>query len=179
MRDNELIQLFVPIIRAGLDERGLTNVLIEQANQPTQQGANSAPTVLFTKLFDHPYGFVEMNDAQGTVEGETIHTEIQNLESTFQISALVTQNPADTTSLTASDIVNTVAAIMRSEITRGILQAGNVGIQKPGNVRNPYFVDDRGRFEAVPSFDFILTHKQIDTNANPVIQSVNSGIYPI
>ena len=50
MRDNELIQLFVPIIDTGLIDRGFVGVETIASYQPTQQGAPSAPTVFFYKL---------------------------------------------------------------------------------------------------------------------------------
>lgn len=97
------------------------------------------------------------------------YTETQQYQSTFQISALVTQDPSNTASLTASDICNYAAYVMQSLPAIQALEAMGVGILKIGQIRNPYFSDDRERWEANPSFDFVLTHKQIISSVQPVI----------
>lgn len=178
MLDNQLIQLFVPIIQQGLIAAGYTNITTKAAYQPTQQGINTNATVYFFKLYDHRYGFLKRQDVWNANTNQMIHTETQNYETTFQISALVIQDPKNI-SYTASDLVNTVAQIMQSDATRQTLLNGGVGIYRITEVRNPYFVDDKGRFEASPSFDFTLTHQQISTTIDPVIQNIQPGIYPI
>jgi len=98
-----------------------------------------------------------------------VYTEIEQYETTFQISGLSTQNPANTTQLTASDIVNYASYVMQSLATITALEAQNVGILRILDIRNPYFSDDRVRYEASPSFDFTLTHKQTIITVQPVI----------
>ena len=94
MTDNQLIQLFLPIINAGLTADGFTGVQVKQANQPTQQGINTAPTVYFYKVNGKRYGFLGRWDAWNTNTSTMVHNENQYMESTFQISALVLQSPA-------------------------------------------------------------------------------------
>lgn len=171
MTDNDLIKLFLPIIQNGLIADGYTGVVTKQANQPTQQGVNTGPTVYFYKISDHRYGFLRRDDVWNTDLMIMEHTESQQYETTFQISALVLQNPLNTNTYTASDLVNEVAAIMQSDKTRAILSAQNVGILRVTDIANPYFLDDRDQFEASPSFDFVLTHKQTRVTTDPVINS--------
>lgn len=179
MLDNQIIQLFLPIIRNGLIAAGYLGVAIKQMNQPTQQGVNTQPTVYYYKISDHRYGFRKSEDVWDDNIEKMVHTEIQDYETTFQINALVIQNPTTPNQYTASDLVNIVAQIMQSANTINTLTRNNVGIYKITDIRNPYFLDDRDRFEASPSFDFTLTHKQVSTSTNPVIQSFIPGIYPI
>lgn len=89
-----------------------------------------------------------------------VRIETQQKSSLFQATALVTQNPADTESLTASDVANLACYVMQSVPTIATLEAQGVGVLRIPLVRNPYFSDDRQRYEAAPSFDFTLTHKQ-------------------
>jgi len=178
MQDNALIELFLPIITAGLTAAGYTGVATSASFQPTRQGVNSQPTVYFFKVGDHRYGFLKRFDKWDTVSEMMIHTEIQNYETTFQVSAWVIQNPASI-SYTASDLVNSVAQIMQSEATVNTLNASNVGILRVEPVLNPYFIDDKDRYEASPSFTFTLTHKQVSTVPIPVIQFVEYDIFPI
>jgi hypothetical protein len=100
-----------------------------------------------------------------------VHTELQKYETTFQISALATQNPTTPTQYTASDIVNLIAYILQSSVAINTFQASNVGIERIMDVRNPYFMDDRQRFEASPSLDFVLAHDQIITTATPIVNA--------
>lgn len=178
MKDNDLIQLFLPIINAGLVTLGYTGVVVKQTYEPTQQGVNTVPTVYFYKLFDHRYGFRKASDKWDEVNSEMVHTEEQKYETTFQISALVIQDPANI-SYTASDLVNDVAAIMQSVATINTLEAQGVGIYRVTEVRNPYFTDDKDRNEASPSFDFTLTHTQTIVSTVPVIETTEFGIYRV
>lgn len=177
MTDNELIKLFLPIINTGLQDAGLTNVVVTQSNQPTQQGINIAPTVYFYKIGDHRYGWVDREDKWDGINN--VHTEVQIYETTFQISALVLQKPNNTLTYTASDLVNEVAYIMQNESTLQTLSDSNVGILRITDVRNPYFLDDRDNFEASPSFDFILTHKQTRLKNTSHVESIQSVFYPV
>ena len=172
MTDNDLIKLFLPIINAGLIADGYTGVTVKQANQPTQQGVNTGPTVYFYKTGDKRYGFLGRIDEWDTVNSVMKHTETQYYETTFQINALVLQNVNNTNSYTASDLVNEVASIMQSDQARRIMITAGVGILRVTDVVNPYFLDDRDQFEASPSFDFVLTYKQTRVTTEPVVESV-------
>ena len=95
---------------------------------------------------------------------------MQNYESTFQLDALYIQNPEEEDQLTPGDILNYAAYIMQSDKTLKFLRENEIGIERVTNVRNPKFVDDKDQFEASPSFDFVLTHKQILISEIPVVQ---------
>lgn len=170
MTDNQLIQLFLPIIQAGLIADGFNNVITKQANQPTQQGINSGPTVYFFKVASKRYGFLGRWDKWNTNTSKMVHTEAQYYETTFQISALVRQYPITPNQYTASDLVNEVASIMQSDNARAILNNSGVGILRVTDIVNPYFVDDHDQFEASPSFDFVLTSQASRVTTDPVIE---------
>lgn len=179
MTDNELIRLFLPIINNGLINYGYTNVSVKQFNQPTQQGANSGQTVYFSKLYDKRYGFLRRDSQWVPLASEMVHTEEQSYETTFQIMALVRQNPSNTMLPTASDLVNEVAAIMQSDNTVKILNDADVGILRITDVRNPYFTDDQDIFEASPSFDFTLVHGQTRISQDEIFTEFDYGIYSV
>lgn len=170
MTDNQLIQLFLPIVQAGLIADGFTGVVAKQANQPTQQGANTGPTVYFYKVSGKRYGFLGRLDVWDSNTNQMVHTESQYYETTFQFSALVRQFPVTPNQYTASDLANEVASIMQSDNTRDILNASGVGILRVVELPNPYFVDDRDQFEASPSFEFVLTSQASRVGVNPVIE---------
>lgn len=167
--DNSLIQLFLPIIQAGLIADGFTTTIVKQSNQPTQQGIPTSPTIYFFKIYNKRYGFLGRYDRWDTINSQFVHTERQYYETAFQVSALVLQNPSDLTIPTASDLVNEVASIMQSDATRDILNSSGIGILRITDITNPYFTDDRDNFEAIPSFDFVLTYLNIRTSTSPQI----------
>ena len=169
MTDNSLIQLFLPIINAGLIADGFLDVTVKQSNQPTMQGINKNGTVYFFKVANKRYGFLKRLDVWNTVSMQFDHAEQQYYETTFQISALVLQSPKNTSLPTASDLVNEVSSIMQSDNTRAILNASKVGILRISEISNPYFMDDRENFEATPSFDFVLTYLNTRMSVTPLI----------
>ena len=177
--DNQIIKIFLPIINAALIVDGFTTVVVKQNNQPTMQGANTVPTVYFFKVANKRYGFLGRNDSWNTITSKMDHSESQYIESTWQMQALVLQNPAVTDLFTASDLINEISSIMQSDSTRDILNANNIGILRVTDIINPYFRDDRDNFEAVPSFDFTLVYQDVRTSINPIISQFMTGVYPV
>lgn len=100
-----------------------------------------------------------------------IHTETCQYETTFQLSALATQNPSSTTQKTASDLLNYAAYALQSAAAVQKFEDEGVGILDVREVRNTPFKDDRDQFEYGPSFDFVMTHKQTIIATTPVLQS--------
>jgi|SRR5271163_220366 len=176
--DNTLIQLFLPIIQAGLIADGFTNVVTQQANQPTQQGIPTAPTVYFYKTHTKRYGFLGRNDKWNSMSSMMVHHEHQYYETTFRIQTLVLQSVKNPT-YTAADLANEVASIMQSDATLATLNAQGVGILRVMDIANPYFTDDRDNFEALPSFDFTLLYLNDRTSTTPIIDTYQYGIHPV
>lgn len=196
MLDNQLITLIISTIIAQEAAAGISGTPIKQAFQPTQQGVNTLPTAYLYKIGDAPIGspsrldgFGDMNlttEAGSNILTESgdilvagnawVHTEAQWYETTFQISALATQDPANQTQYTASDILNLIRYILQSSATIAALQAQRVGILRVMQVRNTPFVDDRQRHEYEPSFDFIVTHQQIIRTPAQVVSTEEINI---
>jgi hypothetical protein len=179
MLDNQLIQVFLPIIQNGLIADGFTGVNTIAANQPTQQGVPTSPTVTFYKIADHRYGFLGRFNNWNPLSETMVHTEDQMYETTFQVNALVLQSPLTPNQYTASDLVNEVAAIMQSDNTLNILYNNGIGILRITEVSNGYFTDDMDNFEASPSFDFTLTHTQTRVSTGNVIDHVEYDIFRV
>lgn len=179
MLDNALIKLVISTIIAQEAIAGIPNTPVKQAFQPTQQGVNTVPTAYLYKISDNRLGSRAITDKWNVDEQELVHTELQQYETMFQISALATQEPTNATQYTASDIINLIAYILQSESTIAAFNAKGVGILKIGTVRNPYFLNDKHRHEANPSFDFTLTHKQIVSSINGVIQSTEFQVITV
>lgn len=171
MFDNVLIKLVIETIIAQEIIAGIPELPVSQAFQPTQQGVNKAATAYMHKLGDRRIGSPYRADVYDPVQSLEIHTELQQYETDFQFSVLSTQDPSDTTQKTASDIVNLIAYILQSSATIAALEARGVGVLRIQEIRNPYFKDDRDRFESNPSFDITFTHKQIISSSIPILQT--------
>lgn len=179
MYDNPLIINIIAAINAGLismalnpDAPATPNILTISQDQYTQQGAPSQPVILISKIGDNRYGFLGREDKWDRATSKMIHTETQAYETMFQINGLSIQNPANQTQYTAADLVNIAAAIMNSDQTNFGLRELGIGILRITQIRNPYFKDDKGRFEADPSFDFTVEHDQVIISTTPVISEV-------
>ena len=170
MYDYQLFQAIINVLNTSNSAYGVNALPVLQSNQPTLQGINTAPSIYLQKIGgDKRFGFTGRADVWDTDTSQMNHTETQQYESTFQLSALVKQNPAVTNQLTASDIVNGCAAVLSSTVAIDALQAASIGLYRILNVRNPFFQDDYDQWEASPSFDFTLTHKQIIETTTPII----------
>lgn len=177
--DNQLIALIISTIIAGEAVAGIEGTPIKQAFQPIKQGVNVEPTAYLHKISDKRYGYPSREEIW-VPETETMeHKEVQQYETKFQISALATQDPKNENSKTASDILNLIAYILQSDTTVSDLQSQGVGILRVENVRNPYFLNEKGRYEASPSLDFVLTHKQIITSTSLVLSETELNIINI
>lgn len=179
------------------------SINVKQAYQPTKQGVNTSPTLYLYKVSDSrigsPYRYSEWVTSQiDTESGENILTESgdsimtdgglsgymqttqrQQMATTYQLSALAAQNPADIEMLTASDLLNYAAFVLQSDDFLQALKDQNMGILRIPGSRNPYFTNDRDQFEAMPSFDFVITHKQGIVRKTPALQTVEYQILSV
>lgn len=176
MLDNQLIALIRNTIIASEAIAGISGTPIAQAFQPTQQGVNTVPTAYLHKVGDRRYGYPSRIDTWDADNEIMIHTELQQYESTFQMSALATQKPTTPDAYTASDILNLIAYTLQNGNSIAAFEAQGVGIERVTAIRNPYFLDDKQRFEASPSFDFVMTHKQIISSTSQVLQTIELDI---
>lgn len=159
MTDNELFALARTVILDGLAARGMTGWRVARSFPPTHAGPNSAPTVYLFKVADKRHGWPWRKYEWDEAGQEMLTTEAQQYETTFQASALVVET-TDPAALTPSDCLNEVCAIMQADEASAALRAQGVGVLRVGEVRNPYNKNDVNRYEADPSFDFVLTYRR-------------------
>lgn len=163
MLDNDLIELLATRMELASATAGW-NFPVVQKEQPTQQGIPTEPTIFLEKLFDNLYGFAaRSNDIVTETDDfgpfpQMRETDKQLIETAFQISAWVIQDPTNTNLPTASDVVNYVSMFLRHRETIRAWAPLNVNLLRVTQIRNPYTEDDRHRNEATPSLDLILTH---------------------
>lgn len=175
MIDNSIIKELITVLKSGFTGLSLS-VTVKQANQPTQQGVVSTPVIYISKIGDRRIGSPQKEDKYDEEILTMVHTETQVYETTFQINALSTQNPSNTTQHTASDLINFAAYILQGESALVSLRAKNIGVLRVTDIRNPYFVNDSDQFQASPSFDVTLTHKQVIITTAPVVVSTEYNV---
>jgi hypothetical protein len=173
MTDNEIYTLLFPIIRDGLAARGVTvpaaNII--QGHQPTQQGRPVGPTVYLFGLPATPLGHVKRDSVYDAELGVMRDVETQTYLAVYQANALTEQDPNDTDSLSSLDILKAVRQVLQSTNTIALLNAGGLAILRVNELRNPAFVNDKGRNEYAPSFDFTLTYDEVYTAEAPVVDT--------
>lgn len=177
MQDKEINVLFMAQLLPAMQAiPSLYGVKLARNYQQTQQGATTEPYVYFFKFGDRRYGHTKRREVWDTIAGTFKHQEEQQYETTYQFSAWIPQDVKNVTSLTESDILNTVSGLMQNDALMAAFRIAGVGILRVTEVRNPYIVDDRNRFEAVPSFDIVLTHKRTSVSALPAVATYDSII---
>jgi hypothetical protein len=157
MMDNPLIALLITTINAGLAAQSVT-VGIQQAYQPTQQGVPTEPYLLISKIADARYGFTQCTDAFDNETGVMTHSESEQILTTFQIGVSAIQNPADVSALTQADYIKAAATALQLQSAVSSLNAAGVGIERIMKIRQTFFKDEKGRFEASPIFEFTVSH---------------------
>lgn len=181
MNDKQLAALFMthllPAIQAT---EGLSTTKLARNFQQRQQGASTTPYVYFSKISDHRHGHPKRSDVFNETTGVFDHQEIQVYESTYQFNAWIPQDPANINQLTESDTLNVVSGIIQTDAILAAFNAAGVGILRVTDVRNPYIVDDRDQFEAIPSFDIVLTHQRNTAVAQvAVVTSHEFNVYEV
>lgn len=179
MYDNQIYQVIIPILTTGLMAQGLSDVTVVQNNQPTQQGADLGRTIYLHKLLNSPYGFPQEIDTWNTINSEMDHISDQWDEAHFQLSTLVTENPADDSALTGSDLANIALRILQSRAAISTLVTARLGILRISPVPNPFFTNDRDVFQSSAHFDFVITNNDPLTSISPIVNDVQFNIYRV
>jgi len=183
--DNELFAMLVGWIEAEMALKSIP-LSVEKNYQATIQPvdvdtANGQGAQLFLhKLRDHRYGSKKIDDIYDSGTGLYNEGTIQQYETAFQGSTLVRQNPADVTSLTASDVLNEVAEILQSPQTQDHFWKNyEVGIERVIDLPSTYIVDDSDQFEESPNMEFTLTHKRVTIRQVPALDTFEAHTYPV
>lgn len=185
MTDGELFTLVKSVLDAGWPlcygepTAELPAPVVAQAWQPQAEGIMSGPAIYVGKVMDRRIGSPKRDSIPDpdNVKG-VIRREIQQYETTFQVYGIWEQATGDEP-LTASDLANRAAALLQSDMGLDALRAGGAGMLRIGDVRDDKFVNGSDEYEASPSFDFVLTHKQVTLTKHPAAVVDGYRIYPV
>lgn len=158
----------------GLAKLGVTTP-VKQGYQPTSQGRVDE-VIYYWRLADDPDGWQYRENVPDPVTFQTRIKETQVTATSYQIGALIPDDPQNDNQLTAMDITTMCRQVVMSVPFGLALQAEGVGIQRASQIRNPQFVNDEDQYEFQPSFDFTVTHKQVIIQSSSSIESVEFNI---
>lgn len=168
MNESAIAALLISVLNTGLALRGVS-ASVKQDYQPTQQGIPSTAVILFHHVSTVPIGWPAKEEVYNAAAQAMAHTETQNRESRYQLSALAPQSPGAPAALTAADYVLAAQAVLQSDATINTLAASNVGVRHAGPSTSVWFQDDRNRNQESPSFDIILSHQDVFTYSVPIL----------
>lgn len=154
----------------------LTAVGLIRGNQPRQQGAPSGPFVSFWKITERNVGSPKRGQVWNALTGVFDAALTQACAATYQFQALVPQNPATPSQPSESDVLQEFRAIMQTDAALAAFRAQGIAIERITDVRNPFFVDDRDRFEAAPSFDVVLTFDRQLASTIPAVVAYDANV---
>ncbi|CDL85471.1 phage gateway protein [Xenorhabdus szentirmaii] len=165
MTDNEVYRAIRHQLLKQLAEAGIA-ISVVAGFQSTKQGREDS-FVMFFPIEEAAHGWQGRN--YHVVGRDANHRETQLVEKTLQVQGVGTHQD-----LNASDITATVRMIVNSLPFVDALRKKNIGVQRAGNLRTPFFVNDQGNYELSPSFDVKITHsRDIKPNTAAI-----SGLYP-
>jgi hypothetical protein len=179
LNDNALTALVITELGAQLALQGFSDVVIQQAYQPTQQGIPTLATVYIYRSDTDPYGFSGVQFPYNSLSSDIDSVETQLYEDNFSIQTLVIQDPNNLT-YTSMDLAIEVHSILSSVKFISFLRSYNIGILRPRGIKNSYFVDDKDNFQSLPTFNFTLVHLGVRlSKVEEVIPPIGSGIYGV
>ena len=172
MRDNDVIKALIAELNRQLAANGLADVKVKQSYQPTQQSPSNGRVIFMHKV---------SNPQVGTGIGYSGTKRLQQYlkRASFQFDALAQQDPSDTNSLTAGDIVTIAADLFQSYDSVRMLKAEGVSIERITDVRPSYFINDKDRHESSPSFDLTVNYQQVYEQEIPSVTGVNENYYGV
>ncbi|MDC9591178.1 hypothetical protein PSI23_18255 [Xenorhabdus sp. XENO-10] len=170
MTDNEVYSAIRHQLLKQLSEAGIA-VPVVAGFQSTKQGREDR-FVMFFPIEEAAHGWQGRN--YHVVGRDANHTEIQLVEKTLQVQGVGTHDK-----FTANDITATVRMIVNSLPFVESLRKHRIGVQRAGNLRTPFFINDWGDYEMSPSFDVKITHPRVITPNTAAVNALYPDIYRI
>lgn len=177
MNEKDLDKLIRAELLKGLARYGVTDIPVKQGYQPTTQGRLDK-CIYFWALPDIPDGW-QYRKHKTDEAGQIRTTETQVIASSYQVGALIPDDPSDSNQKTAKDITVLARMVVQSQPFVIAMTKSGVGVRRPSEVRNPQFVNDQDQYEFQPSFDFTVTHKQVIMQLTDSIDSTEFNIHRV
>ena len=177
MNEKALDTLIRAELLKGLARYGVMDIPVKQGYQPKTQGRLDK-CIYFWALPDIPEGW-QYRKHKADEAGQISTTETQIIATSYQVGALIPDDPSDASQKTAKDITVLARMVVQSQPFVIAMTKAGVGVRRPSEVRNPQFVNDQDQYEFQPSFDFTVTHKQVIIQLTDSIDSTEFNIHRV
>lgn len=132
-------------------------------SQPTGQGREDG--VYFFRIGDGKRGW---QGRKYRDDGpDLLLTESQWAETEYQFSALVQDDIKDDAQPLAGDVLDIVRSTLSGIVMAQRLHAQGVGVQRPGSILIPAFINDRNQYDFNPNFSIVFSHRRDITQSVP------------
>lgn len=169
MLENQIIAL----VRSTLLAQIGPGVEVLQLYQPSIVGQASGPQILLQTVANRRYGTLRREDVPPVPpETDLTHKETQWWETTIQVGATARRNPQDANFMTlpsAMDVCKAASDILQSDTGLNALAVQRVRPLRITEIRQVRFVNDSDQFEAMPSFDLVLSYPQVTISTTPPV----------
>ena len=157
MLERDLSVKLVSVLNTGLAARGIT-APVRRAFQPRQSGTPDAAFISFYHVSTVNIGWAESSDVYDAVAGMQ-NVQTQRKESRYTIGGLAPV--LSSSDMTTADYVGIAASILQNKAAIELFAQSNIGVQHITTINSVYFEDEKGQNEENPSFDVILSHKDV------------------
>ncbi len=174
MRDKPLMALIRQSLRDGLSRLGRDTVAVRQSFLPVPLPSDGGPALYLCKTADRRRGSPARTSRWDGDLGVMVNTDVVSLETTFRVTAQVTEGLGDADDLgdmaadTPSDLLKLAATVMQSTEFMTLLQAQDVGILAIADLPLQYGTD----MGALPYFDATVTHRDLSIWTAPAAMTV-------
>lgn len=185
MRETQLMVLVRSTLLAGLVDMGVpwSATSVKQRYQPGTVGMSHGANIGLMMVTSNRIGVMKRKELQPVAPAtDFTHHEIQWWESTMQVSALCRLNPKDPDYLslpTAMDIAKAASDILQGDKGLAALAVEGVRPLRITSVRQLHFVNDSDQYEANPSFDITLSHRQTVTATTPPVSTYEPRVVKV
>ncbi len=138
------------------------------SSQPTGQGREDG--IYFFRIGDGKRGWQGRkyrNDG-----ADLLLTESQWAETEYQFSALVEDDINDDDQLLAGDALDVVRSTLSGIVMAQRLTAMGIGVQRPGNILTPAFVNHHNQYDFNPNFSIVFSHRRDITQVVPYTTTI-------
>lgn len=136
--------------------------------QPTGQGREDG--VYFFRINDGKRGWLSRKYSEEDEDLRLKETQIS--ESMYQFGALVKDDIRDDDQLLAIDVLDIVRSTISGLVMVESLIEKRIGVQRPTEILNPSFINEKDQFDFNPNFTVIFTHKRDLTQQVPHTETV-------
>lgn len=176
MTDNEVWSILTTTLNEALISAGFSNVEFSRSYQPRQQGAISNDALYATRISSLRYGWQGRKNIFNENNNNFDHIEKWIIESTYQVSSEVEENPSEINPITSFDIISGVSAQLNSLAVIKNLKSQNINILRITDIRTPFFKNENDRYESEPSFDFTISYEQSNMIVIPAVNNIEETI---